>query len=186
DLGLAVDTFYPRTEALALAAVEDGVENRTERAANPAFGNLGPILGPIRFYQAGARILRLDGEALFAPEIDDLWVNLLGGLVDDQPADVAIAHDFDALGLRQDAIAVTGILRRLLAFSVLAEGCRAFRGPVVSVAISLGQIGRNAQGIARHGAFVVDSLFTPHRLIQGGAARRQDHCAHAQCQDGAA
>src|SRR3546814_9600370 len=41
-------------------------------------------------------LFRSNGKALLAPELDHFGVDVLGGLIDHEPADISIAHHLDA------------------------------------------------------------------------------------------
>src|SRR5690606_15001139 len=144
----AIDAFDSRAEALALAAVKHGIDNGSQCAAYPALWDLGAILGPVSFHQARARILGMDGKPLLAPEIDDFRVDLFGGLIDHQPANVTVSHDRHTLRLRQNAFGGRATLLALLVLRVLAECSRALGCAVVRIAVGLGQIGGDAERIA--------------------------------------
>src|SRR3546814_6781507 len=96
DFGLAVDPRHARAKAIALAAVEHLVDDIAQHAAKPAFRNLGPILGPVGLDEAGGGVFGVNGKALLAPELDHFGVDVLGGLIDHEPADISIAHHLDA------------------------------------------------------------------------------------------
>src|SRR5690554_5726825 len=68
--------FKTSAETLTLTAVEHLVDDGAQGRPNPTLGNLGPVLGPVGFNEAGARIFRTNGESLFVPKFEQLRIDL--------------------------------------------------------------------------------------------------------------
>src|SRR5690606_39817731 len=110
-------------------------------------------------------------EALFAPEFDDLGVQVFGRLADDQPAQRAVAHDFDAGRPGQHTV---GRIRALhtLAGLVVAQAGDAFGRHIVGVLVGLRQVGGDRERIARDGTLVFDGFGLAGELTDGRAGRQ--------------
>src|SRR5690606_21196801 len=96
DVDLAAGVANPlqtHAEALTLAAIKHLVDDRAQGGTNPAFRNLGPVLGPVGFDQTRARVLGSDRETLFMPELEQVRVDVFGGTIHNQPAQIAVALD---------------------------------------------------------------------------------------------
>src|SRR5690606_39481439 len=98
--GVGVDAFQTHAEALAFATVEDLINDGAQNRADPAFGNLGAVFGPVGFDEACARILGTNRETLLVPELKQLWVDLLDRPGHHQPAQIAISLDLDIVFAR--------------------------------------------------------------------------------------
>src|SRR5690606_19531927 len=114
-----IDLGGPARRALKAGAVAiplPGGIAAAERAAQqaPEAGRLDPLapLRPLGLHDPGLR--RIDGEieALRRPEVLQHRPDLLDRLVDDDPADVAVAHDPGALTLRHHLVAARGGVAR--------------------------------------------------------------------------
>src|SRR3546814_4380779 len=84
DCSFAIDALQACTETLTLTVVVNRLKNVTQGAVDPVFGNLGAVFSPVGFHQAVARVLRVYGKALLAPEFDNLRINRFGRLLDNQ------------------------------------------------------------------------------------------------------
>src|SRR5690606_38316218 len=168
------DAFKTSAETFALATVVDRIENGAQSGAYPALGNLGTVFGPVCLNDARLGILRAQCKTLLAPELNHFGINVFGGTIDLQPAQVAVSHNLYALGLRKNLVLRAGILLGLLAARIFAERCRAFGRAIARILIGLRQIGRNAERFATDRAFVVDGFFGASQLVDGGAAGQQE------------
>lgn len=150
DLGVPIDALDPRAELLALAAIPRGLQHRPEHLAQPAFRNLGAVLGPVGLDDAGLRIVDRDREARVGPEIDHLGKQLLGRPLDHQPAQVAVALDTHVRALRQHVgiLAGAGLLLQALLLELRVGRGSGGRRLVARIVVGLGQVGWNAERVA--------------------------------------
>ena len=154
--------FDARAEFVARTAIPQTLEHRPQRLANPAFGDLGTVFGPVGDEQTSLGIHDVKHEPVFSPEIADLGEHLIRRHVDHQPAQIAIAFDAHVVALWQHAGCARDLLRVLgrdLALLVLRIGRgarRACRCLVTGISASLREIGRDAQRIGSNHAPIVD------------------------------
>lgn len=176
DLGVAVDALDTGAEFLALAAIPGLFQHAAQRLAQPAFRDLGAVLGPVGLDQAGLGVVALDREAALGPEVHDAREDVFGRTVDDQPAQVAVALDAHVLAVGQH---IGGLGRGGLGLPLLLElrisGRAGHRRAIARIAGGLGQVGRNAQRLAALAdrALVVDGFFFAQELIDLAAAGQQ-------------
>src|SRR5690606_8083504 len=169
---VTVDAFDPGAEAFPLAAVEGEVDDLAQRLTDPAFGDLGPVLGPVGLDQACLRVVGDAIEALLLPEIDGLGEHRFRRTVYGQPAQPAVALDAHVGALRQDAgLAGAGrLLRSHTLLLVFREGRGAgFRGTVARIVGSLREVRRDAQRVAAARALVVDRVLVAEKFIDVAA-----------------
>nr|GEU28413.1 hypothetical protein [Tanacetum cinerariifolium] len=175
--------FDAGAELVALARRIDRIEDLADRVTNEILRDLGAVLGPVGFHDAGGRqFLRQFKTGIF-PELGQLRPQLLGRLLDHQPALVAVALDLDVVDRRGHHGAHGRLARhhgsagagRSRTRSVVAgSGGHAIARiglGVAAVFLQLGQIGRHVQRGRFLGALVVDFIVADNRVDHAATAK---------------